>query len=191
MRIKHLDTRAALIKSGREAFLSLGFEKASLRDICANAHVTTGAFYSNFDKKEDLFHAVIKDELAGSDGSCDELANRLICKDLANGESVMVEFIAGHKDLFRLLFDCSKGTPYEGFKEKLLNKLEQTCQELLDSRAKTSVDPDIVHTITRMKFAQYCEVIYGDYDHAKVHYITNELGRFTMAGLDALLGMSA
>lgn len=189
MRVKHFDTRAALVKSGKEAFLRQGFEKASLRDICANAHVTTGAFYSNFDKKEDLFKAVIEDDLAEYTELYDGLLERLICRDVAtdDDENKVMEFIIEHKDLFRLLFDCSKGTPYEGFKDELLEKFDKTYQEFFDSYANRKVDKDIVHTLVRMKFAQYCEMIYGDYDQKKVHYITEELGKFTTAGLEALL----
>ena len=52
------DVRAALLKSGKREFLECGFEKASLRSICAGAGVTTGAFYSNFRAKDDLFGAI-------------------------------------------------------------------------------------------------------------------------------------
>ena len=50
-----LDVRGALLKSGREEFLAHGFEKASLRAICKKAGLTTGAFYSHFSGKEELF----------------------------------------------------------------------------------------------------------------------------------------
>jgi len=52
------DVRAALLKSGKREFLECGFEKASLHSICAGAGVTTGAFYSNFRAKDDLFGAI-------------------------------------------------------------------------------------------------------------------------------------
>ena len=47
MAARNFDTRAALMKSGKAAFLEQGFEAASLRHICAKANVTTGALYSN------------------------------------------------------------------------------------------------------------------------------------------------
>ena len=40
-----IDIRAMLLKSGKEQFLAHGFEKASLRTICKEAGLTTGAFY--------------------------------------------------------------------------------------------------------------------------------------------------
>ena len=192
MRIKRFDTREALIRSGRDAFLRQGFEKASLRDICAAAHVTTGAFYSNFDKKEDLFRAVIESDLADYTDLYDGLIDRLVGRDLEDddGEGKVMDFIMGHKDLFKLLFDCSKGTSYEGFKDELLAKFDKTYQEFFDAYAKSPVDSDVIHTLVRMKFAQYCEMIYGDFDAERVRFITGELSKFTTAGLEALLDTS-
>ena len=60
-----LDIRGALLKSGREEFLAHGFEKASLRAICKKAGLTTGAFYSHFSGKEELFDALVKPMIDG------------------------------------------------------------------------------------------------------------------------------
>lgn len=41
-------------------FLEYGFERASIREICKDAHVTNGAFYNHFDDKEALFGALVE-----------------------------------------------------------------------------------------------------------------------------------
>ena len=53
------ETRAALIKAATEEFAEYGFEKSSLRRICSRAEVTTGALYSSFANKNDLFESVV------------------------------------------------------------------------------------------------------------------------------------
>lgn len=53
------ETRAALVAAARDEFCELGYEKASLRSICANADVTTGALYFFFHSKEELFSEVL------------------------------------------------------------------------------------------------------------------------------------
>jgi AcrR family transcriptional regulator len=53
------ETRAKLLQSAAEEFAEYGFQKSSLRRICANAGVTTGALYFFFQDKEDLFSGVI------------------------------------------------------------------------------------------------------------------------------------
>lgn len=52
-------TRADLLDAATAEFARRGFQKASLRKICADAGVTTGALYFFFKNKEDLFREVI------------------------------------------------------------------------------------------------------------------------------------
>jgi AcrR family transcriptional regulator len=56
-------TRDALIGAAAKVFLARGFQGASLREIAAEAGLTTGAVYSNFDGKADLFLAVLEEKL--------------------------------------------------------------------------------------------------------------------------------
>ena len=44
----------------RAEFLEKGYQKASLRSICKNAGVTTGALYFFFQDKVDLFAAIVQ-----------------------------------------------------------------------------------------------------------------------------------
>jgi AcrR family transcriptional regulator len=48
-------TRERLLRAGAEVFAARGFEPASVEEIAASAGVTTGAIYSNFAGKGDLF----------------------------------------------------------------------------------------------------------------------------------------
>ncbi len=52
-------TKANLLASAAAEFSHVLYDKASLRVICRNADVTTGALYFFFDSKEDLFSAVV------------------------------------------------------------------------------------------------------------------------------------
>ena len=55
------ETKMKLLASARAEFLDKGYMKASLRTICKNAGVTTGALYFFFRDKADLFEALTKD----------------------------------------------------------------------------------------------------------------------------------
>ena len=50
-------THKKILECGKKIFKEKGFEKANLREICAQAGVTTGAFYGHFEDKEALFSA--------------------------------------------------------------------------------------------------------------------------------------
>ncbi len=57
-------TRARLIRAAEKIFARDGFEAAKLEEIAAEAGYTRGAFYANFDSKEDLFLALLEGEVS-------------------------------------------------------------------------------------------------------------------------------
>jgi AcrR family transcriptional regulator len=57
-------TRDRLLTAARGVFAREGFHGASVEEIASEAGYSTGALYSNFDGKEDLFLALMKREIA-------------------------------------------------------------------------------------------------------------------------------
>jgi len=57
-------TRARFLQSAEKIFARDGFEAAKLEEIAADAGYTRGAFYANFESKEDLFFALLEKEIA-------------------------------------------------------------------------------------------------------------------------------
>ena len=57
------ETREKLLASARQEFLEKGYMQASLRSICKNTGVTTGALYFFFQDKEDLFTQLVEPTL--------------------------------------------------------------------------------------------------------------------------------
>lgn len=57
------ETKAKLLASAKQEFLEKGYMQASLRSICKNAGVTTGALYFFFQDKEDLFTQLVEPTL--------------------------------------------------------------------------------------------------------------------------------
>lgn len=56
-------TRRKLLNSAFRIFVRDGFEAARLEDIAAHAGYTRGAFYANFKSKEDLFFALLEEQV--------------------------------------------------------------------------------------------------------------------------------
>ena len=189
MSSRDFDTRTALIRSGKREFLEHGFKDASLRTICKHAHVTTGAFYAHFKSKEGLFADIVEadldDYLDLYDGMLARLASKAQQAD--DNEVAFMEYLLDHRDLFRLLFDCSEGTHYEGFKDRLIRRFEDSYQSFFEAYAGFPVDHEVTKTIVQMKFAQFCSVLFGDYTKAEAIAITEQIQTFTRAGLGALL----
>jgi AcrR family transcriptional regulator len=57
------NTRERLLAAARGAFARSGFRGASVDEIASEAGFSTGALYSNFDGKEDLFLALMEREI--------------------------------------------------------------------------------------------------------------------------------
>jgi AcrR family transcriptional regulator len=58
-------TRRKLLEAAEQIFAREGFEAARLEDISATAGYTRGAFYANFDGKEDIFFALLEHWISG------------------------------------------------------------------------------------------------------------------------------
>ncbi len=56
-------TRAALLDAAARAFVERGFQGASVEVITESAGFSRGAFYSNFESKEQLFAELLKDRV--------------------------------------------------------------------------------------------------------------------------------
>src|SRR5215210_4606116 len=57
------ETREALLDAAGQVFARRGFHGAAVDDVAAEAGFSTGALYSNFDGKEDLFLALLAREI--------------------------------------------------------------------------------------------------------------------------------
>ena len=57
-------TRARFLQAAEKIFARDGFDAAKLEEIAADAGYTRGAFYANFDTKEDLFLALLEQEIS-------------------------------------------------------------------------------------------------------------------------------
>ena len=69
-------TRARLIQSAEKVFARDGFEAAKLEEIAKDAGYTRGAFYANFESKEDIFFALLEQWVAQRISEVNELLGR-------------------------------------------------------------------------------------------------------------------
>ncbi len=125
-----------ILSSARTEFLNLGFEKASLKSICANAGVTTGALYKRYKGKDELFCAVVEQSVADLSEIVDKKAEaeftNMSDKDLVDAwymdESYMMwwfDYLYQRYDDFVLLLKCSAGSSYHDFANEWVEKMNQ------------------------------------------------------------------
>ncbi len=119
-----------LLRAAKEHFLKSGYEKASLRKICASAGVTTGALYFSFANKEALFDALVGPTLHKLDAILDEVERKVLVEGGKNFDAnafndFIFKFLIDNKDGIRLLMARAEGSQYEDFAQKIHTHVER------------------------------------------------------------------
>jgi AcrR family transcriptional regulator len=92
-------TRSELVEAARRVFLRRGFHGASLDEISAEAGYTTGAVYSRFAGKDELFLAVMDEHL--------ERRTRLY----ADAALAAPDFESAHREIVRAAIAAGRDEP--------------------------------------------------------------------------------
>lgn len=72
------ETRQALIEAALKLFAENGYRGTSVRKLASAAGVTTGAFYSNFRGKRDIYIAILEEITSAIQQIVDQLAREII-----------------------------------------------------------------------------------------------------------------
>jgi AcrR family transcriptional regulator len=91
-------TRAELVEAALQVFLRHGFHGASLDEISAEAGYTTGAVYSRFGGKDELFLAVVDDHLERRTRMYTDAALAAPDFESANREVIHAAVVAGREE---------------------------------------------------------------------------------------------
>lgn len=100
-------TRKRLIDAAESVFARSGYHGASVGEIAREAGATTGALYSNFSGKEDLFLALFEERIAADVGTYSEIvASGDTLEDQARGAGDRwMEILRERPDYFPLLIE--------------------------------------------------------------------------------------
>lgn len=70
------ETRAGILSAAQAAFGELGYDRASVAEVCRRAGVTKGAFYHHFESKQAVFLELLDHWLANMDARLDAFADQ-------------------------------------------------------------------------------------------------------------------
>lgn len=173
-----LETREKLLVSAKKEFLKNGFEKASLRTICKNAGLTTGALYFFFNNKEDVFDCLVKDvvvefksmlysfsqkEKIEYKSTLNHEIDNNFQLDIEDEKDVM-KYLYSNKEEFILLINKAQGSLYENYYHEIVKFLEQLFHDFF----QLYYDKEIVysktvqyaiHNMVSWKINSYIEIL--------------------------------
>lgn len=155
------ETREKLLASAKQEFLEKGYQGASLRSICKNAGVTTGALYFFFQDKEDLFAAIVEPVLEKLKHMLQQHMRQELMElqqlpaarednmqDDMFASTQIIHLLYANYDMFILLLTKSQGSRFETCIDQFVEILEQGYRVFADEQAKQmGVDPPDAYTI--------------------------------------------
>lgn len=183
------DLRIRLTDAARQEFLESGYEKASLRKICAGAGVTTGALYFTFQNKEDLFECVVR----GTVSRLEKLSQEMIAAELEDGaagienEKRLLEFFWKNREDILILLEKAKGTRYEKFMDDMTSHLEDVYEVFFRKYSHTEADRELIHILVKMKRQAYIELITGGYTLERTVELAEKIGWYADGGFECLM----
>ena len=158
---KKAETRARLLDAAAHVFARRGMQGASIDEVAEQAGFTKGAFYANFESKEELFLAMLDDRFAKHVEEIDRvLASDAEPEDQARaGAANFIDLITSNPEWERLFYEFSAyATRNETFRRELAARrrhLQERMAELYRGRAEElGVEPPFpFEDIARMTFA--------------------------------------
>ena len=169
-------TRQKLIDSAKKEFLEKGYTKASLRSICADAGVTTGALYFFFENKEDLFSAIVDPPLNGLKSilvqhfkdDVEEMSGIDSLDDVDMDHSEISDRIVGYiyenYDSFMLLLNASENTVYENVVDEFVSMLDRSIPSMMANMKGYTWDEYMSHWMSHISIDAFIHVIRHEKD---------------------------
>ncbi|MCR4934774.1 MAG: TetR/AcrR family transcriptional regulator [Lachnospiraceae bacterium] len=169
-------TRQKLIECAKKEFLEKGYTKASLRSICADAGVTTGALYFFFENKEDLYAAIVDPPLNGlksilykhfkeDEAEISEI-NSIDDIDMDHTEisDKIVGYIYDNYDSFMLLITKTENTVYENVVDEFVSMLEKSIPLTMVNLKGYRIDEYMSHWMSHISMDAFIHVIKHEKD---------------------------
>ena len=165
-----------IMESAKKEFLSNGFEKASLKTICEDAGVTTGALYKRYKGKEELFCAVVEDPVVALEDFVEKrsavpassLSDNMLIEAWEMNENMFswFRFLYQYHDGFVLLISGSAGTRYANFQHDLVESMTtKTYEYFLEAKNRGLTHTDISMVEMHILLSAFWTTVYEPFIH--------------------------
>ena len=202
---KREKTLARILDAALDEFEEKGFSQASLRNIVKTAGVTTGAFYSYFDSKEELFTALTAKHYYRLLGSFEQAQEKFSAMpdeekpsrmdDISSAcVEEMLEYAFEYPREVRLLLVGAEGTSFANMADMMIDaELLATC-EYLDVLKRLGlgaphIDMNLAHIIITGMFNAFFEIIIHQMPRDEADEYLSQLKEFYFAGWRRLMGL--
>lgn len=196
------ETRERLLISAKQEFLKNGYMRASLRNICRNAGVTTGALYFFFEGKEDLFASLVKEPL----DKLLDIMNRHYQGEIGHGMKVLgsiedfredfqaaghiIDFMYQYYDEFQLLIAKSQGSRFEDCVDWFVEISERhyrgIADEIADKMQIDRLDGYFIHWLSHMQIDMFIYLLTHERSVENAHRYLEPIMKYVISGWKGL-----
>lgn len=197
------ETKEKLLASAEHEFMEKGYQGASLRNICKNAGVTTGALYFFFKDKDDIFASLVAPVLgsirtmmeAHMQQELQEVKGELqegkddFSDDVYASWRIIHELYQNY-DRVQLLLTKSQGSSLAGCIDEFVAFTEKNYRMLADAQAKvcgvTAPDDYTIHWMAHMQIDAFVHLLTHEPDEKKAVAHLEDIMKYLLAGWYAL-----
>lgn len=192
------ETKEKLLESARKEFAKDGYMKASLRKICANAGVTTGALYFFFQDKADLFQSIVQEPYSQLLKMVQEhfaedvqLLARPNAYAQADGDHealvhMLIHHLYANREAFLLLLTKSQGTYFEDCIDRLVDLMEQNYRVMAEGMARNMpgmcVNDYMMHWLTHMNIDAFIHLLTHEQSEERALYQMQKIMDYLVKG---------
>ena len=175
------ESRERLLECAKKEFLEKGFAKASLRSICSQAGLTTGAVYFLFKDKNGLFEAVVSGPLGelmqlmqshlAQEEHADISAYSHVSGDHDFFADEMVTLLYSHYDEMMILLEKSQGSQFENLPDRVVEMLDRgyakSAQAYADAVGGKRVNKYMMHWFSHIQVDAFIHLLTHESDMQK------------------------
>ena len=163
MAVKNHALDEKIVEAARAEFLEKGFRGASLQKIAARAGLTTGALYTRYKGKDDLFRSLVQDVLDEAASISQSLAPLYyeardsrdpaqILRVIREEEAFYQKLLFSHAEQCTLLFCRSDGSALGESIRRMMAEKAQGTADYLQSISDSPLDLDGVGILLSSQF---------------------------------------
>lgn len=195
MAVKDHSLDQKITEAARAEFLELGFRKASLRKIALRAGITTGALYTRYGSKDQLFHSLVEEvfdavrkeaprmaQIYGNVKTVDDFLSAIQME-----QTIYLQLLQDHYPACILFFCKCGGSDLENqIREMTSIKARQTVL-FLQHMTRKNLDPNGITLLMENQFQLLRMILDHGYDMEATISCLKSVELFQAAGWKAFL----
>ena len=197
MAVKNHALDDKIVEAARAEFLERGFRGASLSRITQRAGITTGALYTRYKNKDDLFCSLVREVLDVAGANMEQMYAAYgraqasgdpgqILEVIHREEQLYLDLLLEHKETCVLLFCRSDGSTLEHRLKGLMDQKAEQTERYFQSIARPGVELDGLGFIISSQLHFFRQILEKNYDREKTLRCMKTVTRYMEAGWRAV-----